>query len=145
MRIAASLLDPDADVGKLTSEAGVAYGLAGIIRAISFHAARGKTFLPRDLLIAEELSSGDALSVRHSCGVQNVVSRLARAANEHFERTRRIPIPKHVLPAILPAALVPAYLRDVTRDGRQPLRDRSDVSLFRRQLILLRAATLGRF
>jgi phytoene synthase len=143
MQIAAALLDYDADVGELTWEAGIAYGLAGIMRAISFHAARNRMLLPLDLLTAEGLTVNDAMSVRHNAGTRNVISRLALAAREHFDRVRRIPIPKNVLPAILPASLVPAYLRHLVRQDRDPLRDQGEVSLFRRQLIFLRAAAFG--
>lgn len=121
MRIAAFLLDSNSMVEELAREAGIAYGLTGILRSISFHAARGRSFLPADMLAAE--------------GETGAISQVASAARNHFERARRLPVPKLVAPAVLPAALVPAYLSLVTR---------RDVSLFRRQLILFRAATLGR-
>jgi phytoene synthase len=144
MRIAAILLDSDADVAEFTREAGIAYGLAGIMRAIPFHAQRGKSFLPADLLAAEGLGINDALSAPHSAGLKRVIARLAFAARDHFELARRMRIPEQALPALLPAALIPAYLSHVTRRSRDPLRDRSDVSLIRRQFILLHAASLGR-
>ena len=49
MQIAAQILDPATDAVDLTQHAGIAYGLAGMLRSLSFHAARGKLFLPRDL------------------------------------------------------------------------------------------------
>lgn len=121
MRIAASLLGSNSTVEELTREAGIAYGLAGILRSIPFHAARGRSFLPVNMLAVE----GETVAISHVAG----------AARNHFERARRLPVPKQVVPAVLPAALAPAYLSRVTR---------RDVSLFRRQLILFRAATFGR-
>jgi phytoene synthase len=50
MRIAATLLNPRTAIDQLAREAGIAYGLTGILRSIPFHAARGKSFLPADLL-----------------------------------------------------------------------------------------------
>jgi phytoene/squalene synthetase len=144
MRIAATLLDSVPDAVELTREAGIAYGLAGIMRASPFQAARNRTLLPLDLLTAEGLTIDDAMSVRHIPDIRNVISRLVLAAREHFDRARRIPIPKNMLPAILPASLVPAYLRHVTGRNRDALHNISEVSLFRRQLILLRAGSLGR-
>jgi phytoene synthase len=123
MRIAAQLLDLDAGIEELAREAGIAYGLAGVLRSIPFHTARGKSFLPADLLAAE--------------GRTGAISRVARAARNHFECARRLSVPKAAVPAILPASLVPAYLSHLA------LGDGSDISLFRRQLILFRAATLG--
>jgi phytoene synthase len=143
MRAASFLLDSRLNIGEITREAGIAYGIAGTLRAIPFHAARGKTFLPLDLLAADGLTANDALSVRHLAGIRKVISRLARAAKDHFEKARHAVIPKPALPAILPASLVPAYLRHVTRHDRDPLRDRSEILLLRRQLIYLRAAAFG--
>lgn len=124
MQTAAYLLDPECGVGEAAREAGTAYGLAGILRAIPFQATRGKTFLPADLLAAE--------------GNIKAVSHVARAARNHLERARRLPVPRRVVAAILPASLVPAYLSRVIR------RDGSEVSLVRRQLTLLGAAVLQR-
>ncbi len=124
MRIAAIILDPDAEIGELTREAGIAYGLTGILRSVPFHAARGKTLLPADLLAAN--------------GETGAISHVAHAARNHFARARRLSVPKLVAPAVLPASLVPAYLSRLARH------DKSEVSLLRRQLTLLRAAMLDR-
>ena len=124
MRIAATLLNPRTAIDQLAREAGIAYGLTGILRSIPFHAARGKSFLPADLLA----NQGNAAAI----------SLVARAARNHFEQARRLPVARAIIPAVLPASLVPAYLSRVTQG------DGSDVSIFRRQLILLRTATFGR-
>jgi phytoene synthase len=50
-----------------------------------------------------------------------------------------------LLPAFLPAAMVPLYLGRMARPGFDPLRDPADVSPFRRQWTLWRAARTGRF
>jgi phytoene synthase len=124
MRVAANILDAGAETGQLTCEAGIAYGLAGILRSIPFHAARGKALIPEHMQVVK--------------GNAEVISNFARVARYHFEQARSMPIPRAIVPAILPASLVPAYLSRVTRRGC------SEVSLFRRQLILLRAATFAR-
>ena len=124
MRTAAKILNGDTRIDELAREAGIAYGLAGILRSIPFHAARGKNFLPADLVTAE--------------GEKAAISQVVRAAWNHFDHARAQSLPKTNIAAILPASLVPAYLSRVARHGR------SDVSLFRRQLILLRAAALGK-
>lgn len=144
MGIAAFLLDPEADFDPIAQEAGTAYGLSGILRALPSYAAHGKVFLPIDLLSSEGLAPGDALSARHSEGVKRVVSKIAAAARTHFERARRMSVPRRILPAALPAALCRASIAHVTRATRDPLHDDIDLLLFRRQLILVRAAMLGR-
>lgn len=56
----------------------------------------------------------------------------APLARSHFAAARTIKIPREVLPAVLPAALTPLYLK------------RSDPPLWQKQLVYLRAAALGR-
>jgi phytoene synthase len=125
MRIAAHLLCPDSDVAELTREAGIAYGLAGIISSISFHAARGRAF------------AHDAAAAR------TAIAEISGVARGHLARARGMRAPERVLAAMLPAALVPSYLSSAAR-LRDPLRERIEISPLRRQLILLRAALLGR-
>ena len=56
----------------------------------------------------------------------------AALARAHFAAARRLPIPREALPAFLPVALVPLYLK------------RRDPPVWRRQVWLLRAALRGR-
>jgi len=86
MRLAARVLGEARD--DLAREAGIAYALAGLLRSIPFHAARGKRFMAETLL-------GEA----------------ADAARSHFETARRMAMPRDAFAAYLPAALVPLYLR----------------------------------
>ena len=50
MRLAAQVLGAGKALEGLARRAGIAYALAGLLRSIPFHAARGKVFLPADLL-----------------------------------------------------------------------------------------------
>ncbi len=144
MRIAAFVLDPKADISGLAREAGTAYGLSGILRALPFYAAHRKTFLPADLLAAEGIPPNDAQAAGKPEAVRRIVSLVAARAKTQFACARAVPAPRHILPAVLPAALVPASLALVARAGRDPLRSTRDLSPLRRQLILLRAAAFGR-
>jgi hypothetical protein len=90
-------------------EAGIAYGLAGLIRSQAFHRARGKEFLREANAAAAE-------------------------ARQRLAKARALPKPGAALPAFLPAAIVPLYLRNATRH----------VPLYRRQIALLGAALRGR-
>ena len=51
MRLAARILGGDAPHDALAREAGIAYGLAGLLRSLPFHAARRKIFLPQMLRV----------------------------------------------------------------------------------------------
>ena len=142
MRIAAHILDMWADVDIPAREAGMAYGLARILRAIPRCIARGRMPLPADLLAAEGLSVADVFSERDPAALKRTIARVADVAQTHLARVRKMHIPRETRAAFLPAALVPVCLSQITRRSN-PLRDRHDISQLRRQLILLRSALLG--
>jgi phytoene synthase len=143
MRLAAHVLDDGAH-DALACEAGIAYALAGILRAIPFHAARRKLFLPRDLLAAEGLAPEEVFAGRSGAGLTKIIGRIAGRAREHLKEARALPKPKAALAAFLPAATVPGYATTVTRSAFDPFRDPADVPLYRRQLAMLRANLRGR-
>lgn len=91
MRLAARVLGAGDLFDALARDAGIAYGLAGLLRSQSHHAARGKQFL------------SNAQTVAHD-------------ARAHFTRAREQRIPRETIAAFLPAALVPLYLRDRKAD-----------------------------
>jgi phytoene/squalene synthetase len=108
MRLAARVVGAVAEHDELAHEAGIAYGLAGLIRSQAVHRARGKIFL-RDVPAA------------------------AADAREHLSKARALPKPRDALVAFLPAALVPLYLKNRTKD----------VPLYRKQLAILGASLRG--
>ena len=90
MRLAARILDGGDTHDGLAREAGIAYGLAGLLRSEPLHVSRRKSFL-RDAAAA------------------------AADAHAHLRRARAMPRPGSALPAFLPATFVPLYLRNPTR------------------------------
>ncbi len=129
MRLAAKLLGSPAGAQSTLREAGLAYGLTGLLRALPFHNGRHKLYLPLDLLSAlhvtpEEFFHLEPGEPRRSA----IMGQVARRARDHFEAARQAP--GAALAAILPAALVPVYLRKLGRD----------VPVHRRQMALLSAA-----
>jgi 15-cis-phytoene synthase len=142
MRLAALVLDGEPHAA-LAREAGIAYALAGVLRAIPFHAARRKLFLPLDLLAAESVTPEDVFAGRVSPGLKTVIGTIAARAHDHLKAARALPKPKRALAAFLPAAVVPRYLKIATRPSFDPFRDAADVPLYRRQLAMLRASIRG--
>ena len=130
MRLAAKILGVEIDV----RDAGLAYGLAGLLRATPFHAARHKLYLPMDLLEAVRLSPEDIFAGRETEKRQAVIAQLALRARAFHAQAHRMPRRRAALAAILPAALVPLYLR----------RLRYEVPIHRKQMALLAAAMRGR-
>jgi phytoene synthase len=142
MQMAAGLLDVSRGPVELTREAGIAYGLTGILRSLPFHAARGKLFLPENLIAAESLTPADVLAGKCRTALTRVVNKVAACSTRHFSSAKTMEVRPAILSAILPAALVPAYQKRLEKFD--PLRTRSDISQVRRQFILLRAALRSR-
>jgi phytoene synthase len=91
MRLAARALGAGDSLDDLARDAGVAYGLAGLLRSQTHHAARGKVFLP------------NIETARHD-------------AHTHLSRAGRIRIPREAMAAFLPASPVPLYLKNPDRE-----------------------------
>jgi phytoene synthase len=127
MRLAAQILGGDPAAVK---EAGLAYGLTGLLRSVSFHNRRHKLYLPRDLLAAVGLTAEEFFVLENDPRVAAAIRQAALRARDHFLAARRSARPKSALAAVLPAALVPVYLK---RLGRE-------VPIHRRQMALLAAA-----
>lgn len=143
MRMAARVIAGTDSPGEAVAEAGIAYGLTGMLRSFRFHALRGKVFLPADLLAAQSLSIADVVSGKKPTKLKRAFDEVATCALHHFRRARQIAVPQTVLSAVLPASLVPAYLFRFAKNV-DPLRNGTDVLRLRKQLIMFRAALLHR-
>jgi len=143
MRICVSVLGGNAGDEPFLRHAGIAYAIAGLLRAIPFHAARRKLYVPLDAIAAEGLSPGDVLEGRNTQALKRVVLALAERARAQVNAARGGRRAARI--AALPVALVPLYLRRMTRGDFDPFRDSADLPLFRRQFALLSAATFARF
>ena len=141
MRLAARILGEPQD--DLAREAGVAQALTGILRAIPFHAARGKVYLPNDLLAAAGTSRDEILQTHSGKSLGPVIARVAHAAAAHLAKARTLPKPGGALPAFLPAAPTPLYLKRVTAPGFDAFKTAIEVPLYRRQFAMLRASWRG--
>jgi phytoene synthase len=137
MRMAARVLGAGDALDELAREAGIAVALAGLLRAIPFHAARRKLFLPADLMSTQSLSPEEIFAGQGGDKLKKVKIGIASHARQHLVAARRIAVPQDALAAFLPSALVPLYLR-------RTLHDKADPPLYRRQIALLRAALTGR-
>lgn len=130
MRMAARILGGNP---ALTSEAARAYGLTGLLRALPFHNSRHKLYLPLDLLAALHVTPEEFFHLeKDDPRLAAAVRQVSLKARDHFLAARAAPKAGPALAAILPAALVPVYLRKLPT-GR-------DVPIHRRQMALLSAA-----
>jgi phytoene synthase len=145
MRLASAVLLDGEKVGDIAHDAGVAYGLTGILRAIPFKASQHKLYLPADLMKAEGIASDEVFSGKVDMrSLARVTSAIAAHARSHYQAARARPVPGHSLPALMPASLVPLYLKKISRADFEPLRSPSDVANYRKQISFLRAALTGK-
>lgn len=147
IQLAAWILDRDSAPhhAELAGHAGCAQAIAGLLRLLPLHRARGQCYVPRDILSAagtspEEFIAGDAPE-----GARRAVEAMIALANHHLgafrEGARRLPA--NLRPAFLPVALVPAYLGKLARDLDRALRIPADLSEVRRHWIMFRTAGRG--
>jgi phytoene synthase len=145
MRLASEILLDGEKIGDVAHEAGVAYGLTGILRALPFKVSQQKLYLPADLLKQEDVAPEEIFAGKaDAMKLVRVKSAIAAHARAHYEAARKRQIPGHSLPALMPAGLVPLYLRKLSRTGFDPLRGSSDVANYRKQIVFLRAALMGK-
>ncbi len=148
MRLAALALSPtDAPDAEATiRDAGIAYALTGLLRALPLHASQGRLYLPLDLLGAHNVDPHTIFAGEMSEGLRAIMLAVADEARRHLEaaRTATPKVPRAVLPALLPASLCDAYLDQMTTTGFDPFREAVDVQVFRQQLRLLGRKFVGR-
>ena len=124
MRIAARILDEHEVDDALFRHAGTAFALVGILRSLPLRGARVQNFLPRAL--------GDDRA--------EVVRAIAANALSHYAAAHAMRFPKTILPALLPASLVPLYAKRLVAAGDGALRHTVDTPVYRRQLAMLKGA-----
>jgi len=144
MRIAARVLGAGETLDGQARSLGIAYALAGLARAIPFHAMRGKLFLPRDLVRAEGLSPEDVFAGRGRDALKRVIAAIAVRASEHLAAAGALPKARRGLPALLPAATTRGYLKLLTREDFDPFVTLGETPLPHRQLAIFGAALRGR-
>ncbi len=93
LHLALQILGVDAvPVWTAGRHAGIAGALAGLLRAVPFHAAAKRIYLPRDLSAAAGLRIGDLFELRSSPALCRVAEQVAACACEHL-RAARAPAP----------------------------------------------------
>ena len=101
---------------------GIAYALAGIMRALPFYARAGRQVIPADLARRTGLAEQDYLTLRSTPALRAAASELAGIASRHLERARALRgmLPRAALPALLPAVVAQHSLKRLRRAGYNP-------------------------
>ncbi|MBX3487952.1 phytoene/squalene synthase family protein [Parvibaculum sp.] len=143
MRLAAGALGVSVPESAVRN-AGIAYALTGLLRALPLHASQGRLFMPANLLRFHDVDPHTVLTGRMTEGLRGVMCDVADRARTLLANARREPLPRAALPALLSVVLCERYLDLMTAPGFDPFHRSSDVPAFRRQLRLLRAKITGR-
>jgi NADH dehydrogenase [ubiquinone] 1 alpha subcomplex assembly factor 6 len=140
-------------LGAATSEAvtaateiGIAYALAGLIRAMPVHARTGRLMMPDDVAAEAGLDPRDYAGGRPTPALRRVVETIARAAQGHLAAARnlRSRLPKRALPALLPARIATTALKRLERAGFDPFSGAGDSDPLQSWRLAFTAMT-GRF
>ncbi len=141
--LAAHILDgePAADLDGLVRDAGIAYALAGLLRAFPRHAARGQLYVPREVLERHRARPEDVFAGRATIEGRAALAEVRLRARRHLQQfNEQLPsVSAQAAPALLPMSLVRPVLDRMERGGYDPFQT-VEIPQWRRQWILWRAA-----
>jgi len=127
---AACFATPGSTFEPAASQAGLAYGLTGLMRALPVHAASGRVYLPADALLSHGTSPEAVLAGRTDTGLLAVLAELRERARDALGNARRevVKLDPSAQAAFLPLSLVEPYLAALEKSGRDPLYDVAGVN-----------------
>ncbi len=101
---------------------GIAYALAGLLRALPLLVASGRPIIPADIAGRAGLDFDDHRGLRSSTALSAAVAEIAAAAERHLRaaRERRGAVKREALPALLPAVVAERSLTRLKRAGHDP-------------------------
>ena len=138
--LAAQLLASENEVTEtVANPAGIAYAIAGLVRAFPLHAARRQLYVPLELLERHGVEPQDIFAGKSSKNLRAVFADLQDVVRRHLLAAHQqiAALPDAALPAFLPVALVrPSLDRLARRDPFAP----AELSPWRRQWLIWRAA-----
>ncbi|MGE0257125.1 MAG: phytoene/squalene synthase family protein [Alphaproteobacteria bacterium] len=108
--------------GEAARDIGIAYALAGLLRAMPFHAASGRRYIPEHVAVTVGLDPADYARRRNTSELRTATEMLTEAAAAHLASGRRSVgrIPRRSLAALLPAVIADRYLLRLKRAGFNP-------------------------
>jgi NADH dehydrogenase [ubiquinone] 1 alpha subcomplex assembly factor 6 len=109
-------------VAKVAQQAGTAWALTGLLRAIPFHARQRRLYLPADRLAEEDVRIGHLFDLKPDPGLARVVRGVGEHARRHFLSARKTvtELPRVARSPALLAELGLLYLADLERAGWDP-------------------------
>jgi NADH dehydrogenase [ubiquinone] 1 alpha subcomplex assembly factor 6 len=112
----------DGEARAAACEVGIAYALAGLLRAAPFLARQGRPLIPADIAARHALDERDYLALRAPPALRAAAAEIAAVASGHLQRARarHRRIPRAALPALLPAVVAERSLARLAAAGYDP-------------------------
>jgi phytoene synthase len=112
----------EATIEETARQVGIAYALAGLLRAMPFHARAGRTYIPADVGERARLDPGDYGAGRATPALRATIREIAEAAARHLRAARegRPAIPRSAIAALLPAIVAGRFLARLRRAEYDP-------------------------
>jgi len=135
----AVLILAGAEFEAVATPAGIASGLAEILRAFPIHVARRQLYLPTEILERHQVRLHDVFAGRSSPGLVAAFAELRDIARRHLAKAGQElkALPREGTPALLPLAVVRPWIdRSERTDPFAPI----ELAPWRRQWLIWRAA-----
>ena len=144
IRLASLVLSEGRECGsaEAAGHGGVAYAIAGLLRALPWHSARGQLYLPMDVLTRHGVTRSEIVAGNATPALRAVLAEMRQEARQHLQATRSCirTLEPATAAAFLPLSLVEPYLRRMERRGYEPFKTVIDIPEWQRQWCLWRAA-----
>lgn len=121
--LALEVLDAAAPVALAAArELGIAYALAGLLRAMPFHAGAGRSVIPVEIAVRTGLDKQDRAARYGSPALRAAVGELAASAQRHLRNAREngSAMPRGARPVLLSAVIAGRFLRRLAQAGHDP-------------------------
>ncbi|MCF4164440.1 squalene/phytoene synthase family protein [Zavarzinia compransoris] len=123
IELALRVLGVEAGAGAAVAHAaGVGFGLAGILRALPFHAGADRHYLPADLMARHGVERSALAAGRGGPALAALSAEIADHARRHLDEARRLSrdLPRGAVAALLPATVARGWLKDLAKNGHDP-------------------------
>ena len=130
--------------GDLTGHAGIAYAIAGLLRALPIHARRRQLYLSADVMQRHGAQAEDVFAGHATAELRAALAEWRLRARRHLAAARdhASAAPPQIMPALLPVALVGPVLDRMERRSYRPFQP-VELPQWRRQWALWRAARVS--
>jgi 15-cis-phytoene synthase len=147
IQLSCLVLDPEAAPAHTDAagHGGCAQAIAGLMRLLPQHRARGQCYVPADILAAAGVGRDQLVAGEPEAGLSVALAAMTALGREHqakFEQAAAR-LPPTLRAAFLPMALTPLYLSRLEAAGTDALQATPHVSALRRQWRTFRRAVRG--